>query len=364
VTACLAGAAAQTTHVVGPGGSIGAVVAAATPGDIVLVSPGTYGAFNGFVGVTIRAAVPGTVYVQGACQIACPLGQTLHLVDLRFEPLTVNGGRCTFDGCVIAPHVLGPALQASNATVHLQRCTIGGPVMSWFAAPALRASSCVITAIDSTFRGGDDNAQLGTGGSAGIDLVNNSVFHGSHLTVNGGNAFTNLPPPGPAVRADGGSTVWICDSVLTGGLATAIVGSPPWTCPVAATVGRLSRCTLAPTCPIGVPTTGPMLGANRFNVPTAGTALTVYFTTDASGLVAVFASHSLGSAPLALVEQPIALDPAGAMPLALLVANATGVAAGNWILPPGVTDRAVWLQGVAVSPAPLPVSPVVGGVIR
>lgn len=360
----VAGGTAQVTHFVGPGGSIGQVLASAAPGDVVLISPGTYGPFQAFVGVTIRGAAPGAVFVQGQCQIGCPLNQTLHLVDLHLEPLIVSGGCCTLDSCVIVPSITGPTLFATGATVHLQECSIGAPIMAWGIAPALRAVSCVVTANDTTFRGADANPQIGSSGSHAIDLGNGSVFHGSYLTVNGGNGFAGFQPPGHALRADSGSTVWISDSVLTGGLATNVVGSPPWVCAVVATAGRLSRCTLAPTCTPGVPSTGPMLGAHRVGIPVAGAPLAVDFTTDPFGLIGVFAGLSLGSPLLAIVEQPIALDPAGAIPLALLVAGGTGVASGVWNLPPGVANATLWLQGVAGGSFPLAVSPVAGGVIR
>ena len=65
---CTAAVAAQTTHVVGPGGhaQIQAALAAAAPGDVVIVHPGNYPSFQCTIGVTIRAAVNGTAFVIGS----------------------------------------------------------------------------------------------------------------------------------------------------------------------------------------------------------------------------------------------------------------------------------------------------------
>ena len=101
-----AGALAQTTHLVGPGGlaQIRDALLIAAPGDLVLVQPGTYAQFHANVGVTIRAAVPGTVVVaydasvlsavcssdpfclvvESRTRIAPPAGQTVHCEGLEF----------------------------------------------------------------------------------------------------------------------------------------------------------------------------------------------------------------------------------------------------------------------------------------
>ena len=63
--ACLVGASAlaQATHVVGPGGfaQVQNALQVASPGDVIVVLPGFYLGFTANIGVTVVAAVPGTV---------------------------------------------------------------------------------------------------------------------------------------------------------------------------------------------------------------------------------------------------------------------------------------------------------------
>ncbi len=365
-----AAVAAQTTHTVGAGGfaTIAAALAAAAPGDVIVVQPGSYGPFQATFGVTIRGAIPDSVAVDTS-NVSCPTGQCIHLVDLAFPALFVDGGTCTLDRCVVGAGGVNPihaGLAATSTRLRLQQCTLGGvsqPYTPFGTFPALRATSCAVTAIDSTFRGLDGASSFGGPGYPAV-LLHDSTLHGSGLSLAGGNASGNgLALPGPALSASGASTFWICDSTLTGG-AAASVPSVPAACPVEATAGRLARCTLQPACPPPVPTNGAMLGAHRVGPLHSGGAFQLDFATEPNGFVGVFATTLLGAAAFVELEQPVALDVATVIPLAVLVADGAGLASGSWTLPPGTANLALWLQGVAWGPLPLQLSPAAGGVVR
>lgn len=362
-----AAAAAQTTLTVGAGGfaTIDAALAAAAPGDVIVVQPGSYPPFQANVGVTIRGATPGSVHV-GASSATCPPGQVLHLVDLVFPALFLGGGTCTLDRCTVGSGSTAAGLNAANTRLRLQQCTLGGatqPYVPFGNFPALGASSCVVTAVDSTFRGLDGSSAFSGPGYPAVLLLDSSL-HGSGLTLTGGNAAgTGSAQPGPALRATGTATFWICDSTLRGGAATS-VSSMPAACPVEASAGRLARCTLQPSCPAPVPTAGALLGVHRPAPLASGASFTLAFRTEPNGFVGVFATTRLGGATIPELEQPVALDLATVMPLAVLAADANGDASGTWTLPPGTANLALWLQAVTPPPLPLQVSPVAGGVVR
>jgi hypothetical protein len=365
--AVAAAAAAQTTHVVGPGGfaSVNAALAAASPGDVVLVQPGTYPPFQAAIGVTVRASGSGPVMLLGASSVAAPASQPMHLVDLDLVQLAVTGGLCTLDRCRVRPGSLGDALFVTNARVHLQACDVGAATPAYVASGAgMLASAALVTAIDTTFRGRDRSPPFSSAGP-GVWLAG-ATLHGSGLSIQGGDGIAGVPgaEPGVGVHATN-TTVWICDSTIRGGRATDLVGSPPWACPLSASAGRLARCTLLPaTCPPAIPTSGPLLGVSRPFPLQSGAPFQLAFRTESSGFVGVFASLALGAPVLPVLEQPVALDLATLWPLAVLVADGNGAAAASWTLPPGTTNAALWLQAAAPDPLPLPLSPVAGGVVR
>lgn len=366
-----AGAAAQTVHLVGPGGfaQIDDALAVASPGDVVHVQGGAYGSFHGTVGVTIRG-IGGAVMVGGAT-IAVPANEALHLVDLSIGTTVVSAGICTFDRCTITPGSLNGSLYVSDARVDLHECVVGqsgAPYLAPFGGvPGMIATNAAISAVDTQFRGRDRETTFNAPGGAAILLVA-STFHGSRVTADGGDGLsTGSGVPGPALSASN-ATVWLSDSTLNGGRATDL-GSAPWRCPVAVTgttTGRLARCVQDPaTCAGGIPTGGPMLGVHRASPLPSGALLQLDFQTEPNGFVGVFASFGLASLTLFELEQPIALDLATLFPFAVLAADGSGAASGAWMLPPNVADYAVWFQGAAApAPVPLQISPVTGGVLR
>jgi hypothetical protein len=367
-------ASAQATHTVGPGGfaQIDAALAVAAPGDVVLVQPGTYQPFTVTGPVTIRALVPGTVLVDVTfggpvppfwrSTVTLTAGQVVHLVDLSIRVLFLNGGTTTLDGCTVTGYQFWgeTAVRVQTGTVHLQDCTLSGSVGPFGGGAGLSASDAMVTAVDSAFVGADIGSPF-DGPSAGVAIaLQDSQFHGSRVTAQGGGGSTFVYPPRAALQATN-STVWISDSTLTGG--TAPGGAQA--CPLLATSGRFDRCTLVPAspCSVGIPG-GPLLAVHRVAPMQSPGPLALEFQTEANGFVAVYVSTSLGMLMLPELEQSIFLDAANVVPLAFLLADSVGHAAGSWSIPAGLVDATFWFQGVSGPTFPLQLGPVVGGVVR
>ncbi len=378
---------AQATHLVGGTGGlpdIGAALAIAAAGDVIVVQPGTYPHFAVSVGVTIRAATPGTVDVvfdpalvpaacwnngycamlQGPTRFQLPPGATAHVVGLNFLPFTmwvngpfnlveishwvhVVGGRVTCDACTFQADA-APALVATNgAAVHLQQCTlavVAGPVLA-----ALDASDANVTAVDCTV----------TGNGAGAALrLQSSVFHGTSVTLTGG---TYPGGGGPAVQADAASALWIADATLRGGNGGGV-------CAVAgAANARIDRTVLLQPASCAGATAGHLLGVGRPQPLAAGMPFGLVFRTAPGGVVAVFASPGLATTPFAgVLAQPASLGLSGLIDAGTLIADAAGIASVSWAIPavPALVDQTLWLQGLSGSTFPLELSPPVGGVVR
>lgn len=356
------GAMGQTTHTVGAGGfaQINNAIAAASPGDIVLVSPGTWSAFTTNIGVTVRGTGPGVIVTGATANL--PAGQTLHLVDIDFAPpftVTITGGRADIDRCTLT-------CTATSSDVRFQSCTLTG--FTFFSANGkhgLDATNANITAIDSSFAGATGVPRSATPSTYGIRLQG-CTFLGSHLVVHGGDGYGGgSSNPKPALLATN-STVWISDSTLSGGVFP-IGGTPP--CPVdfqGSTTGRLPRCTLIPTCASSIPTNGPVLGMHRPSPLQSPGTFSLEFTTNPNGLIGVFFATGMGNVAIPGLEQPVLLDLATTFHLELLTANASGVASGTWNVPAGLTNQTFFFQAVGTAPAPalLQLSPTAGGVVN
>lgn len=373
------GAGAQTVIVVGPGGlpQIRDAVAIATAGDVVVVQPGTYAQFVANVGCTIRAMVPGTVDVRidptflacspcwfaGMTQLAPPSGQVIHVVGLTFRPdlgtyqgqpvypgVSVASGTVTFDDCRIGAQgssTLITPLAVTNATVHLQHCTVEGfPFAS--AMHTLTAINATVTAIDTVVR-----THPGPLGGFGVAIsVQNSVLSGSGLQLVGITI--------EALRVIN-SQVWLSDSSLAtvpvSTCAITVVGQPP----------QLDRCTSTqPATCSSFPSPTFLLGVSRPAPLQQGTTFTLDYSTEANGIVATVASFGLATATLPTVVQPVWIDQGSALNLGFVLADGRGHATASWAIPAGTAfiDRSLWFQGVSGSNLPLQLSQVTGGVVR
>lgn len=347
-----ASAGAQATHVVGPGGfaTIGAAIAAAAPGDIVVVQPGSYTMLGLDKGLTIRAATAGTVTISSfaGTNIHVPPNETAHFVGLDFRSLVQ-----TFDSAVTLDHCTmitgGGVLVTRDSRIHLQECLlqiVPFPIGSSNAPLVAHDSS--ISAVDTTFAGATGQTAVAT---SGIKLFASSL-QASHCTISGGGPW----PLVDGLVADAGSTVWLSDSS---------VSSDPAACPIAApnAAGHMARTTLAPNC--GALPIGPLLGVTRPLPLTTGSTFVLAFRYDPNEPIAIFANVGLDEQHGPLFAQPVRLA-TDCWAAGMTVANGAGSATASWTVPPvlALVDRAVWLQGFAGLTAPIELSPVVGGVIR
>ena len=336
-------AVAQTTHLVGPGGhpQITAAIAAASPGDVVLVQPGTYQPFTLTIGLTIRAVVPGTVHVQGGWGPLSNVvaGQAAHFVGLDFDWLFV-GGRLTLDSCtLISPAALSSQpLSGYLAEVHLVRGLPGNAPSA-----AVHLNNSEMTATGCTFVGPDAN-WLGPAGAA-VELFA-STLRASDSTFTGG---TGSPNYTRAVWGDAASTIWLADSTLV---------SNSTACPISASNGRHARCTLTPNC-ASIPA-GPVLGIRAPQPLQNGMPFVLELRTTPGALVGVWVAFDLANMPVPLLEQTLLLPIAGAWSAGFFVADP------SWPIPagPAVVNRSLWFQAFDASSAPLQASGIAGGIVR
>ena len=380
--AIAAGAMAQTTHLVGPGGlpQIRDALLIAAPGDIVLVQPGTYAQFTANVGVTIRAAVPGTVVVdldltvlpptctglcilaESATRLQPPAGQTVHCEGITFtstpqssfvvHQVRADGGTVSFTNCTLRSNY-NSALTATQARVHLQECTLEnlGTGNGW---PALTATSTTVTAVRCVFRGSTGTATLT---NAAVQLRSASL-QGSELQLFGGVMI--FGGGGAALDLDATSSAWISDSQLTGGGGA---------CPVVNNggSGRIDRSVLLPS--LGSCTSLPsalVLGIDSTTPPQTGAPFVVDFRTAPNQLIGIYAGGTLGNGALpSLADQPLGLDTANAWFAGLVTADPNGFASAAWTLPNGpFVGVPLFVLGVGLAPPRVELSPPVGGVVR
>lgn len=341
---------AQTVHLVGPGGfpTILDAVIAAAPGDIIHVLPGTYTYLSAAKDLTIRALTPGTVAVTDVAVLTPPPNQTVHVVGIRFFAAFASGS-VTFDECTI-DGAAGSCFIVNGGRVHLQDCVVTPPTLlaSWMSAPAMHVTNSDVTMVDSHVEGVDG---IGiTPPSEAIELIG-STLRGSGLLVRGGNGS----PTVPAIVANATSRVWLSDSTVQGDVLS---------CPLSASQGRHDRCTLTPNCS-GIPA-GSVLGTRRLAPPQSGGAVSVEFRAGPNAPIGVVAALHLQHTLWPELEQSLLMPVATAFPLATLIANPVGLAAGSWPIPaaPAVVDRGIWLQAFGGTSWPLQASAVVGGVIR
>lgn len=336
---------AQAVLLVGPGGlpEIADAIAIASPGDTVLVAPGSYAWFALTKPLTIRAITPGSVVV-GTTFFGL-WGPTVHQV--ASAPAVLVGLRMTNAKCWDAWVVLEDCvmdgtqpLDANVASVSLQGCDVRTTASgSLGSRPALTATSSHVVVDDTVFAGWLQ------GGSA-VSL-SGSTLHGSHVAVQAAN--------GVALTANAGSTVWLSDSTLT---------TAATSCPMQATAGHLDRCTLVPNCG-GLPA-GPLLGVHRPTPLQTGAPFVLDFRAQPAEIVAVFASSTVGTTTVPGIEQPVWLDPIDTWLAFVLSADAQGAATMTWNVPavPGLVHTTLWFQGLGLANAPMQASPVAGGVVR
>ena len=277
--AVVVGIPAQATHVVPTGGDIGLVVAAASPGDIVLVEPGTYAPFSAEIGVTIRATQQ-PVVVAGVVSLSAPAGQSMHLVGVHVEGFALASGRVSMDHCSI-DSTTEAAIRAIGASLHLQSCEFRRTQAFAYGFPLLWAHSSDVTCVDCEFADGDGPFVPVFPETLGAIRLQSSRLHASGISVRGANE--TLPGTSPGLHgnglvADAGSAAWISDSSFAVG-SNACILAPA----TAAVVLRFHRCSFQGQCE-PIPQNELLLGVERPSPLVAGETFELRYHTDPVGV--------------------------------------------------------------------------------
>lgn len=278
----LAPVSAQQTYVVdinqGPGSQFAQIdqaVAAADPGDTILVRPGSYFPFDISEGISILGEdgvfVPGGFHVSGV-----PVGlpavlrnmtvQFAHPAILKGYRATANAGTVIFDrvhsqsvevdisnsalvtfsGC----NLTGSAnpVKIDTSTAHMDSCTVAGDA-SFAISPSVLCTSSTVHVGATTIRGGD---QFFFPATQAIQLDSGTLVLGEGCTVEAGT--TNEPLT--AIVTNGGEIIMdLATPIVPRGGAPAITGPatvqetvvPAVRCDGAVVGGSLDGATLAPS---------------------------------------------------------------------------------------------------------------------
>lgn len=185
--------------------TIGAAIAAAQSGDLILVEPGTYPPFALTKRLTILGRAGGaTPQVTGLTAITMTGGFTV--AGLAFQDLTIVGvaGPAILDDCsvgVAAPSQVDPGLLVENcAQLVLSRLHVVPRDECGCPALTLRGSNVALS--DATLVGGKGASLFSSGGAGGPGL---RVDAGSFVTVSG------------CPRIEGGYEGWFTSSFGTDG---------------------------------------------------------------------------------------------------------------------------------------------------
>lgn len=341
------GLAAQSVHLVGPGGyaTIQQAVDAAAPDDIVHVQAGTYFSFTVQKSLRIRALGPVTlgtdVMRPGDVFVQAPVGATVDLVGFDIMRMFVTSGRASLDSCTVQN-----GTRVENASLHLQSCLLLG------GATAMLAIQADVTAVQTGFY-----SRQGLTPGPLIDL-DGSRFHASACQT-GAASFQMVER---YLRATNGSRAWWAD------------GSIGWTpaghCPLQVSADsqvQIARTNYAGAVGCAPPTTAPLLGVQRSTPLQLGQTFQLEFKTEPSAFVVLFAGPALGTVDFGpLLAQPSWLDDRYSFVVSWLLADAAGSAAASIPIPsgPGFADLTLWFKGISGFSFPLQVSPPIGGVVR
>ncbi|MCB9876902.1 MAG: hypothetical protein H6835_04785 [Planctomycetes bacterium] len=272
-------AVAQAPHLVGPGGfaQIGDAVAAAQPGDLIVVQQGTYLPFDVPIGVRIVAPAGATVSppigAQFPVAIAVPPGQRASFVGLswrtvtsyppaiwplamqvqghavfqncRFEcpnadydgtPTTCNGD-VQFDRCIWT--ALDDCLEVAGGHVQLNDCNLAASWTSYNHGPAhaVVATGGVLEIFSSGLQGAAGDDLVSCPGSSAIVLSGNARLRiTDSLAIAGTSWFLSCSPGVSAIENNTANPVLHARSTLTGsqgqvGFPPVLVQAPPITGP-------------------------------------------------------------------------------------------------------------------------------------
>jgi hypothetical protein len=184
----------------GPGSQftdIGAAINAASPGDVILVLPGTYPGFATSKGLAIIGQ--GSVIVNGqAAIVGVPSGERTALIALTTVTLVVDS--CAGPVLVQDVHATSQVRTLSSDDVRCRNVT--SDPASGFPTAAFTVESSRVEIVASTLQGSSDTVANHSGGD-GITSFSGGRLHVVDSTVGGGNG-ANSPTFG--VSSGGGGT--------------------------------------------------------------------------------------------------------------------------------------------------------------
>ena len=238
VTALLcSGLAAQTTLTVGPGGyaQIGDAVAAAQPGDLIVVEPGAYLPFHVPIGVQIVApdgatitTPPGGGGLPWSHNVNPPPGQQVTIAGLTYQnntayppaepPVTVAAsGNVVFSNCVFRNSSdYSSTAVTCNGDIQFDRCKWESP---WdclsVGGGRVVATNCQFIGYSVMWAAGPASGIVATGGD--ITLFSCSVQGSSYSSTSSNGA--------PAIRLSGSARMTIADSTVACGANMSMAGT-------------------------------------------------------------------------------------------------------------------------------------------
>lgn len=373
-TSCLV---AQASLLVGPGqpyADVPAAVAAAQPGDRVLVLAGSYSSCVVDKAILLRAEPLGaqvtiTMAAAAGMRWRVPAGMTATVAGIAFAaqvavepPVGLNAaGVVAFEDVQMAQ---GLVLQDAHAV--LRGCDVAN-----FGVGVQAIGAATLSAVQSTIQ-----ANLATFFPVvdGLVASGTASIHLSGCTVTGGTAgFHSVAAMGNGVTLTGNARGWFVDSTLQAyplGPITSL--QPVGLANTSTQPAVVERCLLrdhlgnSPSS-TGVVQSGLVLGLSSTTPLARGSLFTLDYHSRPGLPVVAHAAFALGTpVQFPFVAQPDFGFAAAALPIAFAVADAQGNASISLQLPNAawLQDLGVWFSGWSELGLPVQLAPVLGGVVR
>lgn len=356
---------AQTVwNVTSPSG-IHAGIAAASPGDILVVSSPTIEPFTLDKGLTIRgnnAIVANAPSQPIEVTIDVPAGQVAHVENLRFiggtiagyntgTPVEAVGGTVRFENCVITAAATG-AVRVIDAEVALMRCTLRGRPGIGGPGGSMSLQECEVYGLGHTGLAPGGSTACSTGGD----------LHAEDTLFRGGDGTGSVLLGGGGLWTSGAA--FLTDCVLESG-APGGWGTSPTIWNAGGTPVALRRCQLTGPAPSGpVHPNAPLVAFEVAPTWTRGASSTLSVLGDPNALYGVWLA--IESAPIThpLVVEPIWMAAAPAFAAGVLDASGNGGLTVNVPSTPGLLHLVLMCQAVSGTQLPFRSSAIAGGVVN
>lgn len=367
---------AQATLLVGPGQTytdIPAAIAAAQPGDRVLVHAGTYSPFDLDKGILLRAEPLGaSVSVTGSSaqylNLRVPAGQSALIAGIQFTTalwLQLPPGQTTAGPLSLENVTAAGGILVYDAHLTLRECQVRnyGTGISMQGASTLSAVQSTIAANFQSFFPAVD----------GITAGGMSHVHLSGCTVTGGTAgFHSLVAAGNGVTLSGGARGWFVDSTLQSYQGPVWPFTPVGLSNQSSVAATVERCVLRDSNGIapsstGLVQNGLVVGLSSSTPLARGSTFTLDYHSRPGLPVIAHAAFGLSTPAIyALVAQPDFGFVLNSFPIAFAVADPQGLASVSITLPNSawLQDLQLWFGGWSEQSLPVQLAPVLGGIIR